>query len=62
MAKANVSINIIMSIFECCFELFLNLPLEQSALYLERSAQMESVGAATQLNVAPTDFDRFHVR
>ena len=54
MVKANVSINISMSIFECCCELFLNLPFEQSALHLEQSAQMESVGAALSCVAAPT--------
>ena len=55
MTKSNVSINIIISIFEYCFEQFLNLPFEQSALHLERSAQMESVGAALSCVTAPTD-------
>ena len=49
MTKANVSINIIMSIFEYCFEQFSNLPFEQSALHLER------VGAALNCVAVPTD-------
>ena len=55
MTKANVSINIIMSIFECCFELFLNLLFKQSALHLEQSAQLESIGDALSYTAAPTD-------
>ena len=55
MAKPNVSINIIMSIFEYCYGIFLNLPFERSALHLEQSAQMESVGATLGCVAAPTD-------
>ena len=44
-----------MSIFEYCFDQFLNLPFERSALHLEQSAKMESVGAALSCVAAPTN-------
>ena len=55
MTKALVSIDIITSIFEYSFEQFLNLLFELSALHLEQSSQMESVGAALSCVAAPTD-------